>query len=232
MIIRINLKLTPAQYETLKQISAGQVESAKKASNQMTQPQIELLPCPFCGGHLTYNSQGIVEESRIDSWVGCETCGMRGPSERTYYEANRPDVSKAAMSKMRQASVDKWNAIAEPRSSPPAAPGLRDGDKLISCRAVVALLDVQRQEIRSVGHLSHSIRNLFDDIATKCAIQLANPPEIAAAQGGQVVDRLRDLLREAFTTCESRPGTSFVKIQNNDLRITQEIHELLIGIKE
>jgi hypothetical protein len=79
----------------------------------------ELKPCPFCGGRLTYNSKGIVEESRIDSWVGCEACGLRGPSDRTYYNPEKPDLSESARSKMRQASIDKWNAL--PRNPAPVA---------------------------------------------------------------------------------------------------------------
>lgn len=43
---------------------------------------------------------------------------------------------------------------------------------------------------------------------------------------------LATLLREAFITCESRPGISFVKIKGHELRTTQDIHELLIRIKE
>lgn len=126
----------------------------------MTQPQIELLPCPFCGS----------DRLEVDvRYVSCKSCGADGP----YNEGDSI-----------QNSIDLWHTAQRPSSQ--VAPGLRDAIRL----AIAEDNPDHYPPIDGAAHWGFGLSNSsIDRCADIAYTTVVNQQPIAAAQGG-TVDRV------------------------------------------
>ena len=77
--------------------------------NHPTKFELEVLPCPFCGGE----ELSIQNHSVCDSWgvlgrISCDQCDVDGPDERGSYTHCDKDL-KSALEDVKAKAIRSWN---------------------------------------------------------------------------------------------------------------------------
>lgn len=137
----------------------------------MTQPQIELKACPNPECNEDAPELIVVSMGENGWMVACPDCAMTGPQASVSFQA-----------------AAKWNAL--PRSSPHVAPGLRDFAEWLWKLQADYLTAGAYQERETVLYVTDELLKRIGITETDVVA------DIAAAQGGTVVDRER--IRKTF----------------------------------